>query len=118
MVIRKVTRQELKESQPEQTIPTVSELTRQVTEQLESRFDSVIVQGEISGWSRAASGHTYFTLKDERASLGAVLWRGRNLQHPVRDGMKVIAAGRITVYSFRRRGSSTRSGSARSRRSR
>jgi exodeoxyribonuclease VII large subunit len=101
MVIRKVTRQELTESIPEQTIPTVSELTRQVTEQLESRFDSVVVQGEISGWSRAASGHTYFTLKDERASLGAVLWRGRTLQHPIRDGMKVIASGRITVYAPR-----------------
>lgn len=85
--------------QPE--IPTVSEFTRNLREVLESEFPEVLVQGEISGWNRAASGHTYFTIKDEGASLGAVLWRGRQLRYPVRDGMKVVAGGRITVYEPR-----------------
>ncbi|MEO5930521.1 MAG: exodeoxyribonuclease VII large subunit [Candidatus Kapaibacterium sp.] len=79
-------------------IPTVTELTRQVAAALETEFGDVTVQGEISGWNRAASGHTYFTLKDEGAVLSGVLWRSRTLEHPVRDGMKVVARGRITLY--------------------
>lgn len=79
-------------------IPTISEFTRRIAGLLEGEFSNVVIQGEISGWNRAASGHTYFTLKDETAVLGAVLWRSRTLEHPIRDGMKVVARGRITVY--------------------
>ncbi|MBK8911928.1 MAG: exodeoxyribonuclease VII large subunit [Chlorobi bacterium] len=86
-------------SQPE--IPTVSQFTRQLREVLEVGFPEVLVQGEISGWNRAASGHTYFTLKDAGASLGCVLWRGRQLRHAIRDGMSVVAGGRITLYEPR-----------------
>ncbi|HVZ40341.1 MAG TPA: exodeoxyribonuclease VII large subunit [Candidatus Kapabacteria bacterium] len=79
-------------------VPTVTEFTRRLARMLEGEFADISVQGEISGWSRAASGHTYFTLKDDAAVLGAVLWRSRTLQHTIRDGMKVIASGRISVY--------------------
>ena len=79
-------------------IPTVSEFTRRVAGMLEAEFGDITVQGEISGWNRASSGHTYFTLKDEGAVLGAVLWRSRTLEHQIRDGMKVVARGRITLY--------------------
>jgi exodeoxyribonuclease VII large subunit len=79
-------------------VPTVSEFTRRVAGTLEAEFSDVAVQGEISGWNRASSGHTYFTLKDEGAVLGAVLWRSRTLEHQIRDGMKVVARGRITLY--------------------
>jgi len=79
-------------------VPTVSEFTRRLSSTLEAEFGNVTIQGEISGWNRASSGHTYFTLKDEGAVLSAVLWRSRTLEHTIRDGMKVVVKGRITVY--------------------
>lgn len=82
-------------------IPTVSEFTREIALMLEGEFENISVQGEISGWNRASSGHTYFTLKDEGATLGGVLWRSRTLEHPIQNGMKVVARGRITVYAPR-----------------
>jgi exodeoxyribonuclease VII large subunit len=109
MVIRKSSRKEQEaleigpgdESALGMAIPTVSELTRELADLLESTFATVVVQGEISGWNRAASGHTYFTLKDEKACLGAVLWKSRQIRHPIKEGMKVIASGRISVYAPR-----------------
>lgn len=99
MVIRKATSSSSSDTSVLATaVPTVSEFTRLIAETLEGRFSEIVVQGEISGWNRAASGHTYFTLRDDRASLGAVLWRSRTLSYPIKDGMKVIAAGRITLY--------------------
>ncbi len=84
-----------------QGIPTVGEFTRRLAGLLEGEFADITVQGEISGWNRAASGHTYFTLKDDSAVLSGVLWRSRTLNHRVADGMKVIARGRISVYAPR-----------------
>jgi exodeoxyribonuclease VII large subunit len=106
MVIRKATKNDLEapgvsEPIPGLSVPTVSELTRELADLLESTFATVVVQGEISGWNRAASGHTYFTLKDDRACLGAVLWKSRQLAYPIKEGMKVIASGRISVYAPR-----------------
>ncbi|MGB9773055.1 MAG: exodeoxyribonuclease VII large subunit [Bacteroidota bacterium] len=82
---------------------TVSELARRIKFILESSFDVVLVQGEISNIRQPTSGHYYFTLKDEESQLQAVLWRSRvaNLFFTPRDGMKVIARGRITVYEVR-----------------
>lgn len=77
---------------------SVSELTAAIRETLELGFEEVTVRGEISGWTRAASGHTYFTLKDEKAALSCVLWRTRRQTHPIENGMSVVANGRITVY--------------------
>lgn len=82
-------------------VATVAELTRRLANVLEGEFGDVTVQGEISGWNRASSGHTYFTLKDDAAVLSGVLWKSRTLRHPIRDGMKVVARGRITVYAPR-----------------
>jgi len=105
MVIRRATKIEVETSLQSQTIhpdiPTVSEFTRRVRGVLEGEFQEVVVQGEISGWNRAASGHTYFTLRDEYAALGAVLWRNRQMRFPIRDGMRVVATGRITLYEPR-----------------
>lgn len=102
MIIRKVTAEEVDDVSRDLPFatetPTVSELTRRIRDVLEADFDEVVVQGEISGWTRAASGHTYFTLKDENASLSCVFWRNRQLTHPVQNGMKVMAGGGITVY--------------------
>ena len=55
---------------------TVSELSGALKRSVESAFGRVRVRGEISGFKRHASGHLYFTLKDDRANLDAVIWRG------------------------------------------
>jgi len=82
---------------------TVSELTRNIKQLLESGFPSAAVQGEISNFKRHSSGHLYFTLKDAGAQLPCVLWRSRaaGLRFEPADGLTVVAAGRITVYEVR-----------------
>lgn len=72
---------------------------RQLLETNETLQD-VWVQGEISNFSRPASGHLYFTLKDKNAALKAVMWKSAatRLNLPLRDGMLVEAHGRIGVY--------------------
>lgn len=83
---------------------TVSELTRDIKLILENNFSSLIVVGEISNFKRhSQSGHCYFVLKDEFAVLNAVLWNTRylELKFTPKDGQKVLAQGRITVYEPR-----------------
>lgn len=87
----------------ESSILTVTDLTRRIKQVLESGFVSVAVQGELSNVKLAASGHMYFTLKDEGAQIAGVLWRSRMAGLPFvpEDGMKVVATGKITVYEPR-----------------
>ncbi|MCZ7643779.1 MAG: exodeoxyribonuclease VII large subunit [Planctomycetota bacterium] len=82
---------------------TVSELTLQIKLALESGFPPAWVEGEISNFRRYGSGHSYFTLKDEAAQLSCVLWRGHasSLRFEPRDGMQVLAFGRVSVYEAR-----------------
>ncbi|HLL76144.1 MAG TPA: exodeoxyribonuclease VII large subunit [Pyrinomonadaceae bacterium] len=82
---------------------SVSELTSQVRGALENRFASVWVEGEISNFKAAASGHWYFTIKDESAQLRASCFRGVNSRIRFRpsDGLQVRARGRMTVYEPR-----------------
>lgn len=82
---------------------SVSELTSQVRGALENRFTSVWVEGEISNFKAAASGHWYFTIKDEGAQLHAKCFRGVNgrIRFRPSDGLQVRARGRITVYEPR-----------------
>ena len=84
----------------EKTVLTVSDITRQIKQSLETSFPRIWIQGEISNFKQHTSGHLYFTLKDEGAQLSAVMWRSRvaNLTLVPEDGMKVIARGSITVY--------------------
>ncbi|MFH1680837.1 MAG: exodeoxyribonuclease VII large subunit [Candidatus Eisenbacteria bacterium] len=79
---------------------SVSEITSAVKEALEGRFPSLWVEGEISNFTHHSSGHMYFSLKDDRAQLRAVFFRGENrlLRFRPADGMKVRARGAITVY--------------------
>jgi exodeoxyribonuclease VII large subunit len=79
---------------------SVSELTGELKDLLETAFDSVWVSGEISNLTRPSSGHCYLTLKDETAQLRAVLWRtaaGR-ASASLHDGMEVVCQGRIDLY--------------------
>ncbi|HPM73738.1 MAG TPA: exodeoxyribonuclease VII large subunit, partial [Spirochaetales bacterium] len=80
---------------------TVSELTGIVKELLEGSLPSVLVEGEISNWRPASSGHVYFTLKDAGASLQAVMFKGRasRLDFKPSDGALVRARGALGVYA-------------------
>jgi exodeoxyribonuclease VII large subunit len=79
---------------------SVSELTGLVKDVVEAAFPSVWVSGEISQFTRASSGHLYFTLKDADAQVQAVMWRGvaLRLKFDPRVGTEVLARGRLTVY--------------------
>ncbi len=82
---------------------TVSQLTAQVKELLESAFPMVWVRGEISGLARPRSGHVYLTLKDDRAQIRAVLWRGtaERVRFDLADGQEVLCRGNLAVYAPR-----------------
>jgi exodeoxyribonuclease VII large subunit len=82
---------------------SVSELTSQVRGALENRFASVWVEGEISNFRPAASGHWYFNVRDESAQLRATCFRGVNSRIRFRpsDGLLVRVRGRMTVYEPR-----------------
>jgi exodeoxyribonuclease VII large subunit len=82
---------------------TVSELTATVRKAIEARFASVWVEGEISNFTAHSSGHWYFTLKDESAQLRAKCFRSANsrIRFRPKDGLKVRARGRLTVYEAR-----------------
>ena len=82
---------------------TVSELSGALKRTIETAFGKVRVRGEISGFKQHASGHCYFTLKDENACIDAVIWRGNAAALAFRpeDGAEVIATGKLTTYPGR-----------------
>jgi exodeoxyribonuclease VII large subunit len=82
---------------------TVSGLTTAVKLRLEEHFPEVWVAGEVTNLVRAASGHVYFSLKDSKAVLRCVMFRGfaLRLKFDLRDGMQVIARGGLSVYEPR-----------------
>ncbi len=90
-------------SDPAQQVLSVAELTGQIKHRLEGAFSAVAVSGEISNFSRPQSGHCYFTLKDQRAQLRAVLWRGQasRIKFPLEDGLEVVCHGHLDVYAPR-----------------
>jgi exodeoxyribonuclease VII large subunit len=82
---------------------TVGELTRAIKGLLEEAHPNVWVEGEVSNLARPASGHVYLTLKDEESPLKAVCYRGvaMRMKFDLRDGMRVIVRGRLSVYAPR-----------------
>lgn len=84
-------------------VMTVTELSRRLRGVVETTFSRIAVEGEISGLKVAASGHAYFSLKDEGAVLNAIVWRGTldKMSFSLEDGMHVIAYGKITTYDQR-----------------
>ena len=81
----------------------VSELTRDIKAIMEAAFDSVWVEGDISNFNTAVSGHSYFVLKDENSQIRCVLWKGHRsgIKFQPEDGDKVLLFGRITIYDAR-----------------
>ena len=88
---------------PARKIYPVGELVAAVRTQVERAFTDVYVEGEISNYRPAGSGHLYFTLKDGSAQLRVVMWRtqARLLRFRPDNGLQVIARGRVTIYDER-----------------
>jgi exodeoxyribonuclease VII large subunit len=80
---------------------SVTELTNQLKNLLETRFFSLHLQGEISNFKPNSSGHLYFDLKDSGAKIGAVMFRGQatTLSRLPKEGDRVIVKGAISVYA-------------------
>ena len=86
-------------------VPTlsVSELTTLIKTTLETSFYGLTVEGEISGFRPASTGHWYFSLKDQSAVISCCMWRSSIPRVPFRpkDGMRVIVTGSISVFEPR-----------------
>jgi len=82
---------------------TVSELNRSLRELLEGALTPLWVTGEVTNWTRARSGHCYFTLKDESSQLRCVMWRRDAVRLPMDpdEGMGLRVFGRVTLYEQR-----------------
>lgn len=81
----------------------IGALVRAIADALQARFNPVAVRGEISGFSRAASGHCYFTLKDESGQIRCAMFRraAMLLDFSPREGLQVEVRGRLDVYGPR-----------------
>lgn len=82
---------------------TISELNDLIKGTLETRLDALWVQGEISNFRVPPSGHFYFTLKDHKCQIAAVMFRrqGARLRFVPENGMAVLCYGRVGLYSLR-----------------
>ena len=89
--------------QPRDQILTPSQLNTLARDLLEGAFPLVLVEGEIGNLSRPGSGHLYFTLKDARAQVRCALFKPKSqwLKFLPREGLKVVARGRLTLYEAR-----------------
>ncbi len=82
---------------------SVAEITRNIRFQLEQGFTNIWVEGEICNFKNHSSGHMYFSLKDEQAQLGCVMFQRENasLDFAPEEGTKVVCFGRVSVYAAR-----------------
>ena len=84
---------------------TITQLTAHLTSLFEQDelLRDVWVLAEVSRWTRAASGHIYFSMKDSGAVINSVMWRGNAHRHAwlPREGDQILAHGHVTVYPER-----------------
>ncbi|MEH6700892.1 exodeoxyribonuclease VII large subunit [Parasphingorhabdus sp.] len=82
---------------------SVSEISGALKRVVEDRFGYVRIKGEISGFKRAASGHVYLALKDDKAVIDGVMWKGNAGRLPFQpeDGVEVVVSGKLTTYPGR-----------------
>jgi exodeoxyribonuclease VII large subunit len=87
----------------ERRVLTPTQLNTLARELLEGAFAQVWIEGEISNFARPASGHLYFTLKDENAQVRCAMFRMKagSLRFAPRNGLKVLVRGRLTLYEAR-----------------
>lgn len=82
-------------------IYSVSELSAVIQQFIVNTFGIVAVRGEISGIKVAASGHQYFSIKDDGALLNVICWRTTKLDIKLEEGLEVICYGKLTTYPER-----------------
>ena len=84
---------------------SVSEIAAAVKRTVEDNFGFVRIRGEVSGFLAARSGHLYFSLKDDKAVIDSVVWRGTagKLRFRPEDGLEVICTGKLSTYAPRSR---------------
>ena len=82
---------------------SVSEVSLALKRTVEDQFGYVRIRGEISGCKRAASGHVYLALKDDKSVLDGILWKGvaGKLNFRPEDGLEVVVTGKLTTYPGR-----------------
>ena len=80
---------------------SVSEISALLKGTIESTFARVKIRGELSGITRATSGHIYLSVKDSDAVISAIIWRGTPVNFDLADGLEVIVTGKITTYPAR-----------------
>ena len=93
--------QKLSKPQGHKHIYTVSEITQVIKNLLEEKVGEIWLEGEISNFKAATSGHFYFSLKDQNSLIGAAMFAYANngLKFKLEDGLKVICFGKVDVYS-------------------
>jgi len=89
--------------QKDNKVYTVGTLTKQIKNLLEDRYPFLWITGEISNFSTPASGHSYFSLKDDTAVISCVIFKGqkRHLKFTPENGMKVKGMARLSLYEPR-----------------
>ncbi|MBL4601441.1 MAG: exodeoxyribonuclease VII large subunit, partial [Emcibacteraceae bacterium] len=82
---------------------SVTELSLALKRTVEDKFGYVKIRGEISGCKRAASGHVYLNLKDEKSVIDGIMWKGvaGRLTFRPEDGLEVVVTGKLTTYPGR-----------------
>lgn len=91
------------EEKIEEVIYSVSDINGLIRKQIESKFMNIWLQGEISNFKAHTSGHYYFSLKDDKSQISAVMFKGLNskLKFKPDSGMEVLVRGKVTVYEPR-----------------
>ena len=89
--------------QNDQPVLSVSELNQFARGTLEMHVGKVWVSGEVSNFSAPASGHWYFTLKDDRAQIRCAMFKGRNqfIRTRLQSGMQIMVNGKVSLYEGR-----------------
>lgn len=87
----------------EKPILSVTEISLSLKACVEQVFSDIRVRGEVSGVKKAASGHIYFSLKDNDSVLSAVAWRGRDkiTQATIEEGLEIVCTGKLSTYPGR-----------------
>lgn len=90
-------------SAPQHQVYSVSKLNKEIRGILEQGFASLRLTGEISNFVAPASGHWYFSLKDDKAQIKAAMWRGNNRysKYKPNNGAQVVVTARVSVYEPR-----------------
>jgi exodeoxyribonuclease VII large subunit len=80
---------------------SVSEISNLLKNTVEQTFSHIRIRGELSGITRASSGHIYLSIKDSDSVINSIIWRGTTINVDLADGIEIIAIGRLTTYPAR-----------------